>query len=257
MCTRRKLSKYFLSSVYKSLLISLSGQTRTDVTVSLRMTGTRASPVLDSRSQQIPLILKASRQGLRRFFHTSYTLARFGNSWRSLGTCTKILAAECGDTTPAGTVEHGVRGLVDGYLPRKEPGVFCLPRQDFWVAPRRRTFSCPRRGQVFLIWNGFPILSTWVSWEKDQGSWNPLGFPGPKVPPVQITFVLAREWTRTPHPTGEDRWACSISPTRSWRTVQKYNHMIKYYTPTLHNLKTPKNAFMQQQPKLCNNKQSR
>jgi hypothetical protein len=210
------------------------------------MTGARASRVLDSRSKQIPLILKASRKGLRRFFHTRYTLARFGNSWQSLGARTKILAAECGDTTPAGTVEHGVRGLVDGYLPRKEPGVFCLPRKDFWVAPRRRTFSFPRRGQVFLIWNGFPILSTWVSWEKDQGSWNPLGFPGPKVPPVQITFVLARDWTRTPDPTGEDRWACPISPTRPWRTVQKYNHMITYYTPTSRNLK-------HQKTRLCNN----
>jgi len=60
--TRRKISKYFLSSVYKSLFISLSGQTRADVTVSLRMTGARASRVLDSRSKQIPLILKASRK---------------------------------------------------------------------------------------------------------------------------------------------------------------------------------------------------
>ena len=58
------------------------------------------------------------------------------------------------------------------------------------------------------------------------------------VPPVQITFVLARDWTRTPDPTGEDRWACPISPTRPWRTVQKYNYMITYYTPTSRNLKT-------------------
>jgi len=72
------------------------------------------------------------------------------------------------------------------------------------------------------------------------------------VPPVQITCVLARDWTRTPDPTREDRWACPISPTRPWRTVQKYNHMIMYYTPTSGNLKTPKNAFMRQQPKLCN-----
>jgi len=128
---RRKISKYFLSSVYKSLFISLSGQTRADVIVSLRMTETRASRVLDSRSKQIPLILKASRKGLQRFFHTRYTLTRFGNSWQSLGTRTKILAAACGDTTRAGTVEHGVRGPVDGYLPKKEPGVFCLPRKDF------------------------------------------------------------------------------------------------------------------------------
>jgi len=190
------------------------------------MTRPRVSRVLDSRSKQIPLILKASRKWLRRFFHTSYTSACFGTSWQSLGACTKILGAESGDTTPAGTVEHGVRGLVDGYLPRKEPRGFCLPRKDFWVAPRRRTFSFPRRGQVFLISNGFPILSTWVSWEKDQGSWNPLGFPGPKVPPVQITFVLARDWTRTADATGEDGWAGPISPTRPWRTVQKYNHMI-------------------------------
>jgi len=60
-CTRRKIFKYFLSSVYKSLFIALSGQTRADVTVSLRMTGARASRVLDWRSKQIPLILKASR----------------------------------------------------------------------------------------------------------------------------------------------------------------------------------------------------
>ena len=133
------------------------------------MTGTRASRVLQSRSKQIPLILKASRKGLPRFFRTRYTLAHFGTSWQSLGARTTLLAAECGDTTPAGTVEHGVTGRVDGYLPRKEPGVFCLPRKDFKVAPRRSTFSFPRRGQVFLIWNGFPILSTWASWEKDQG----------------------------------------------------------------------------------------
>jgi len=221
------------------------------------MTRTRASRVLDLRSKQIPLILKASRKRLQRFFHTRYTLACCGNSWPSLGARTKILAAEYRNTTPAGTVEHGVRGQVYGYLPRKEPGVFCLPRKDFWVAPRRRTSSFPRRGQVLLIWNGFPILWTWVSWEKDQGSWNPLGFPGPKVPLVQITFVLARDWTRTPDPMGEDRWACPISPTRPWRTVQKYTHMITYYTPTSPNLKTQKNVFVQQQPKPCNNKQSR
>ena len=106
---------------------------------------------------------------------------------------------------------------MDGFLPKKEPRVFCLLRKDFWVAPRRRTFSFPRRGQIFLIWNGFPILSTWVSWEMDQGSWNPLGFPGPKVPPVQIRFVLARDWTWTPDPTGEDG--------------------ITYYTPTSCHLK--------------------
>ena len=207
-----------------------------DVTVSLRMTGTWASRVLDSRSKLIPLIFKASRKWLRRFFHTCYTLASFKNPWQSLGACTKFLAAECGDTTPAGTVEHGLRGLVYGYLPRKEPRVFCLLRKDFRVAPRRRTFSFPRRGRIFLIWNGFPILSTWVSWEKDQVWWHPLGFPWPKVPSVQIIFVLARDWTRTPDPTGEDRWACPISPTRPWRTVQKYNHMITYYTPTSRNL---------------------
>jgi len=50
---------------------------------------------------------------------------------KGLGAGTKILAAEYGDTTPARTVEHGVRGLVYGYLPRKEPGVFCLPRKDY------------------------------------------------------------------------------------------------------------------------------
>ena len=254
---RRKISKYFLSSVYKSLFISLRGQTRADVTVSLRMTGTRASRVLDSRSKQIPLMFKASRKWSRRFFHTRYTSACFGNPWKSLGAHTKFLAAECGDTTPAGTIKHGVRGLVYGSLPRKEPGDFCLLRKDFRVGPRRRTFSFPWRGRLFLIWNSFPILSTWVSWKKDPGSWNALGFPGPKASPVQITFVLARDWTRTPDPTGEDRWACPISLTRPWQTVQKYNHMITYYTPTLCNLKTPKNAFIQQQPKLCNNKQGR
>jgi len=61
-CTRRKISKYFLSSVYKSLFISFSGQTRADVTMSFRMTGARASRVLDSRSKQITLILKSSRK---------------------------------------------------------------------------------------------------------------------------------------------------------------------------------------------------
>ena len=61
-CTRRKLSKYFLSQVYKSLFSLLSGQTRVDITVSLRMTGTRVSRVLDLRSKYIPLIRKASRK---------------------------------------------------------------------------------------------------------------------------------------------------------------------------------------------------
>ena len=95
------------------------------------MRGTQASRVLDSRGKQIPLILKASRKGLRRFFHIRYTLARFGNSWQSLGARTKILAAECGDITPAGTVEHRVRGPVEGYLPKKERRVFRFPRKDF------------------------------------------------------------------------------------------------------------------------------
>ena len=109
--------------------------------MSLRMTGTRASHVLDSRSKQIPLILKAIRKRLQRSFHTRYTLARFGNSWQSLGAHTKILAAEYGDTTHAGTVEHGVRGPVDGYLPRKEPGFFAI---------RERAFELPPEGGLFL-----------------------------------------------------------------------------------------------------------
>jgi len=109
--------------------------------MSLRMTGTRASRVLNSRSKQISLILKASRKELQRFFHTRYTSACFGNSWQSLGARTKILAAEYGDTTPAGTVEHGVRGPVDGYLPKKEPGV---------VAFQERTFELPPEGGLFL-----------------------------------------------------------------------------------------------------------
>jgi len=105
------------------------------------MTGTPASCVLDSRSKQISLILKASRKRLQRFFHPHYTSACFGNSWQRLGARTKILAAECGDTTPAGTVEHGVRGPVDRYLPKKEPGVFAF---------RERTFELPPEGGLFL-----------------------------------------------------------------------------------------------------------
>ena len=143
-----------------------------------------------------------------------------------------------------------------GTFLRRNPG-FRLPRKDLSVAPRRRTFSFPRSGQVFLIWNGFPILATWVSWEKDQGSWNPLFFSRPKVPPVQITFARARDWSQTPDPTGEDMWACPISITRPWWTVQKYNLIITCYTPTSGNLKPPKTHFMQQHPKLYNNKQSR
>ena len=138
--------------------------------MSLRMTRTRVSRVLDSRSKQIPLILKASRKRLPRFFHTRYTSPCFGNSWQTLAARTKILAAECGATTPARIVEHGSRGLVYGCPPVKKPVVTCLPRKDLSVAPRRRTFPFPRRGQVFLICNSFPILSTWVSWEKDQES---------------------------------------------------------------------------------------
>jgi len=109
------------------------------------MTGTGASRVLDSRSKQIPVILKASRKGLRRFFHTYYTSACFGNSWQSLGARTKILAAECGDTTPAETVKHGVRGLVDGYLPKKEPGVFAFRETTFELPPEGGRFLSPER----------------------------------------------------------------------------------------------------------------
>jgi len=60
---------------------------------------------------------------------------------KSLGARTNILTAECGDTTPGGTVEHGVRGLVDGYLPKKEPGVFAF---------QERTFKLPPEGGLFL-----------------------------------------------------------------------------------------------------------
>ena len=93
-----------------------------------------------------------------------------------------------------------------------------------------------------------------MSWVEDQGLLHPLGSPGPTVPPVQITIILARDWTRTPDPTGEDGWASPNSPTRPWRTVQKYSHMITYYTPTSRNNKTEKSAFMQQPTQLCNNK---
>jgi len=123
---------------------------------------------------------------------------------------------------------------------------FCLPRKDFGVAPRKRTFSFPGRGPVFPKWNCSPLLRTWVSCDKDQGSWNPLGSPGPQVPPGQITFVLARDRTGTPDPTDKHRWACPILSTRPWRMVQKYSHKITYYTPTSRNLKTSKT-------RLCNN----
>jgi len=161
-----------------------------DVTLSLRMTGTRASRVLDSWSKQIPLILKVSRKWLRRFFHTRYTSACFGNSWQSLGACTKFLAAECGDTTPARAIEHGVRGLVYRYLPRKKPGVFYLQRKNFRVAPRRRTFSFPRKGQVFIIWNGFPILTTWVSWIRIRGCETAWALPGSRCYQSKLHLFL-------------------------------------------------------------------
>jgi len=68
-------------------------------------------------------------------------LACFGNSWQSLGALTKILTAEWRDTTLAGTVKHGVRGLVYGCLPGKEPGVFAFGK---------RTFEFPPEGGVCL-----------------------------------------------------------------------------------------------------------
>jgi len=112
--------------------------------MSIRMPGTRASRILESRSKQIRLILKGSRKWLRRFVHTRYTSACFGNPCQSLDSCTKALAAECGDTTAAGTVRHGVMGPVDGYLPRKEPRVLpskkgllnCPPKEDFCFPPK-------------------------------------------------------------------------------------------------------------------------
>jgi len=61
-CQCRIISKYFLSSDCKSLFITLSGESRADVTISLRRTGTLASRVLDLRSKQIPVILRASRK---------------------------------------------------------------------------------------------------------------------------------------------------------------------------------------------------
>ena len=134
------------------------------------MTGTRASRVLDSRSKQIPLILKASRKQLQRFF--SHTL--------HLGTFRKFLAKSWGSYKNSRcrmrgyhtcrnrqTWSKGTGGWVTSQEGTRD---FCLLRKDFRVAPRRRTFSLPQRGQIFLIWNGFPILATWVSWEKDQGS---------------------------------------------------------------------------------------
>ena len=77
--------------------------------------------------------------------HTRYPSAWFGNPWQSLGTRTKILAVDCRDTTAAGTVEHGVRGQVDGYLPRKAPRVLpcqkgllnCPAKEDFFFPPNR------------------------------------------------------------------------------------------------------------------------
>ena len=77
------------------------------------------------------------------FSHTNKTLACFGNLGKSLGIHTKFLAAECGDTTSAGTVGQGVRGPVVELPPisREEPVEFafrrwtldCLPRQDFEI----------------------------------------------------------------------------------------------------------------------------
>jgi len=84
------------------------------------------------------------------FFHTRYTSACFGNPWQSLGAHIKILAAECGDTTPPRTVEHGVRGPMEGYFPKKKPRVFAFGE---------RTFEIPTEGGLFLSPEGGLFLS--------------------------------------------------------------------------------------------------
>jgi len=119
--------------------VSLSGQTRADATVSLRMARTRVSRVLDSRSKQVPLIIKASRKRIqkKKISHASYTLACFGSSWQSLGARTKFLAADPGQSNQsAGTATMcGIKGLTYFFVLPKEDGG-CLPRKDFWCHPK-------------------------------------------------------------------------------------------------------------------------
>ena len=113
------------------------------------------SRILNSRSKQISLILKPSRKWLWRFFHTRYTSACFANPWQSLGSRTKFLPAECGDTTPAGTVEHGVRGPVDGYL-----------HQQKRVCSERIVIASKHRKSVWSILVTQPALR----WPRHNGS---------------------------------------------------------------------------------------
>jgi len=130
-CTRCTISKYFLSSVYKSLFISLSGQTRVDVTVSLRMTGARASRVLYSRSKQIPLMFKGRQEVITKIFSHTLHLGKFrkflakSGRWyknsrcrvRGYHTCRNRRTWSKG-TGGWGPSREGTRG-------------FCLPRKDF------------------------------------------------------------------------------------------------------------------------------
>ena len=74
------------------------------------------------------MIRKGKQEANTRFSRTNKNLVRFGNSRQSLGIRTKILAAECGNTTSAGTVGQGVRRPV-GELPpisREEPVDFAF-----------------------------------------------------------------------------------------------------------------------------------
>jgi len=107
--------------------------------VSLRMTSTRVSPVLDSRSKQVPLIIKTSRKPIqeKNFSHACHTLACFGNSWQSLGTRTKFLAADPGQSNQsAGTATRWeIKGLRYFFVLLKE-NRGCLPRKDFWGHPK-------------------------------------------------------------------------------------------------------------------------
>ena len=110
-----------------------------------------------------------------------------------------------------------------------------LPSEEgLWIAFRGRTWVCLLEEDIFLPPKGLDIPN--------------LGTVSPLILDLGVLGRGSGDWTWTPDPTGEDGWASPNSPTRPWRTVQKYNHMITYYTPTSHNNKTEKTRLCNNQP---------
>jgi len=191
----------------------------------------------------------------KTFSHTLHlgTFRKFlAKSWRSY----KIFRCRMRGYHTCRNRRTWSKGTVDGYLPKKEPGVFAF---------RERTFKLPPEGGLFLSPEGvrysefgkvFPFYRHGCLGRRIRGRETPWAFPGPRCHQYKLHLF----WPET----GLERRTLRVKiggPALSHQLDhgERFRNTIigSRIIPQPRVTSKHQNAFMQQQPKLCDNKQSR